>query len=283
MNLAIIGYGFVGAALKSAIKEDVKVFLVDPKLNTSIADLKSFKPDIIFISVPTPMQNNGDQDLSILSNVIKEIKKIKLTVSVVIKSTVLPNNISVIKNLIPNIIYNPEFLREISASDDLISAESIIIGGNKNDTQMLEDFYRQHTLCKCKKYIHTDIITASFVKYTINTFLASKVTFFNEIHKLFVKSNPQSSWKSFVEIVSEDKRIGDSHMEVPGPDGRFGFGGACFPKDSQAFINYANSIKEKLLVLEKVVEVNNEIRNKYESVTSRETNQNINFNFKKNN
>jgi len=283
MNLAIIGYGFVGAALKSAIKEDVQVFLVDPKLNTSIADLKLFKPNLIFISVPTPMQDDGIQDISILLNVINEIKELNTLIPVVIKSTVVPNNIAVIRDLMPNIIYNPEFLRERSASEDLINAESIIIGGNTNDTKILETFYRQNTLCKSKKYIHTDMITASFVKYTINTFLASKVTFFNEIYKLFNKSDSQSDWKSFIEIVSEDKRMGDSHMEVPGPDGRFGFGGACFPKDSQAFINYANSIEENLFVLEKVVEVNNEIRSQYESATNREIDQNINFDLKKNN
>ena len=99
-----------------------------------------------------------------------------------------------------------------------------------------------HSRCKTKEHIFTDLKTASLIKYSINTFLASKVIFFNELHSIYEKLDVKDSWESVVNIISRDNRIGDSHMDVPGHDGRKGFGGACFPKDSLALIKFAESI-----------------------------------------
>ena len=91
MKVAIVGLGFVGNALFRAIKDDVCIYKVDPKLGTAIEDLVDFKPNIIFITVPTPMHDNGDQDTSILEKVLDQINKLNINSLVVIKSTVLPN------------------------------------------------------------------------------------------------------------------------------------------------------------------------------------------------
>ena len=188
MKVAIIGYGFVGKALKKGLQDDVKTLLIDPKLNTEISDLRSFLPDIVFICVPTPMNDDGSQDLKILNNITNELKELSLTSLIVIKSTVLPNHVHSFEQLFPNFVYNPEFLRERYANEDFINSELIILGGNQDSTKSLANFYRKHTKCISTQYQYTDLISASLIKYSINTFLSNKVIFFNQLHEIFKKS-----------------------------------------------------------------------------------------------
>ena len=278
MKVAIIGYGFVGKALQNGLKTSVEVLLVDPKLNTDINDLKTFKPDTIFICVPTPMNDDGSQDASILENVINELNLLPESALIVLKSTVIPSYISRIEIKIPNIVYNPEFLRENFASEDFINADLIIFGSNNDDaTKKIANFYRQYTKCINTNYQSTDLISASLIKYSINSFLSSKVIFFNELFKVFSNSGTEDNWENFIEIIKNDKRIGNSHMQVPGPDGKLGFGGACFPKDTQALLQYSKDVDEPLKLLEKCISVNNNIRRQYNSLSKREAEQNINF------
>ena len=277
MKIGIIGYGFVGKAMENGIKDNVDIFLVDPILNTKISDLKDFLPEIIFICVPTPMNEDGSQDLSIINLVLKEIKENSINSKIVIKSTVLPDSIIEIEKLIPDVIYNPEFLREKHAFEDFIGSEIIIFGGQKDSANEIANFYKKHTNCINSDYQFTDLITASMVKYSINTFLSTKVIFFNQIFNIFKSLSNEKNWEQFVKIISKDKRIGSSHLSVPGHDGRYGFGGACLPKDSSALINYASSIDESLTLLEKSVEINNSIRSAYDKETQREIDQSINF------
>ena len=86
----------------------------------------------------------------------------------------------------------------------------------------------------------------------------------------------EDSWENFIEYIAQDNRIGDSHMSVPGPDGKEGFGGACLPKDSSALVTSASENGLQLAVLQKVIEVNNRIRGKY-NIDEREQSQNIRF------
>ena len=276
MKVSIIGHGFVGKALENGLK-DAEILVIDPLYNNQISDLNAFKPEYLFICVPTPMTDEGDQDLKILSNVINDIKKINLDSEIILKSTVLPNKITDIEALIPNIIYNPEFLTENNAFDDFINSDLIVLGGNNKNLKKISSFYKTHTKCVTKNIIHTDLISASLIKYTINSYLASKVMFFNELHNLFKKSGTDESWENFIQAVSSDSRIGKSHMKVPGPDGRFGFGGACFPKDTQALFKYSLDVDSPLEILKKVIDLNNVIRSSYKSSTKREDDQNINF------
>lgn len=277
MKVGIVGYGFVGNALCKGLTKEVEIFIVDPKLNTNISDLASFKPEITFICVPTPMKVDGSQDLSILNSVVKEMSSYDSKTEHVLKSTILPQHLLEIKKILPNIVYNPEFLREKTSEQDFINSDIIIFGGNQVNTKQISNFYNKYTKCINKEYIYTDLISASLLKYTINTFLATKVIFFNEISKLHKASLAESSWTKFTEILNKDKRIGSSHMQVPGPDGRMGFGGACFPKDSNALSSYAKSLNESLSILDSAIAENNKIRSKYTSVNERESDQNITF------
>ena len=278
MKVAIIGYGFVGKALKNGLKTSVEVLLVEPKLNTNINDLKTFKPDTIFICVPTPMNDDGSQDTSILENVIDELNPFSESSLIVLKSTVIPSYVSKIEIKIPNIVYNPEFLRENFANEDFINAD-LIVFGSKNDeaNKKLANFYSQYTKCINTNYQFTDLISASLIKYSINSFLSAKVIFFNEFFEVFSNSGSKDNWENFIKIMQNDKRIGNSHMQVPGPDGKLGFGGPCFPKDTKALIQYSKDIGEPLKLLEKCISLNNNIRSQYASLSKREAEQNINF------
>ena len=105
-----------------------------------------------------------------------------------------------------------------------------------------------------------DLTTASLLKYTINSWLATKVKFFNELKILHELGSSMVSWEQFTDMLSRDERIGKTHMQVPGPDGEKGFGGHCFPKDTEALLNYANKKNIKMSVLRKAVSANKKLR-----------------------
>ena len=278
MKICIIGFGFVGEALFKGLKQDVSVLKIDPKLNTSIDEVKNFNPNIIFICLPTPMNNDGSQDISIVKNVLGDLISQKCMSLIVIKSTIHPGNINEIEKMVPDFVYNPEFLREKHAETDFINADLIVFGGKLKSVHRISEFYLNYTKCINTNYVSTDPHAASLIKYTINSFLATKTIFFNEMHDLFAKTPTNEKWEDFIKFLSIDKRIGDSHMMVPGHDGRYGFGGACLPKDSAAIIKYAESLNINLKTIKSVVKTNNKIRAKYNSKTNREDVQNIKYN-----
>ena len=136
------------------------------------------------------------------------------------------------------LVYNPEFLREKHANLDFANSDMIIFGGDRNASTQVSNAYLRHSRCKTKEHIFTDLKTASFIKYSINAFLASKVIFFNELHSMYQKLEVNDSGNQLSVLFQKTARMRDSHMNVPGHDGkREAFGGACFPKDSLALIN----------------------------------------------
>tara|TARA_Y100001935_G_scaffold142901_1_gene118133 strand:- start:57 stop:908 length:852 start_codon:yes stop_codon:yes gene_type:complete len=281
MKIGIVGFGFVGKALKNGLRDSVDCIEIDPKLDTNLSDLSNHKPDIVFICLPTPMNDDGSQNIDIVRNAIFELNKHDPNILVVLKSTILPKYVIEISKLTKNLVINPEFLRDKHANEDFINSEIIVFGGEKENCDKLAKFYENHTKCLCKDYVVTDNISASLIKYTINTFLALKVVFFNELKSVFDNLNSQNDWFKFINAISKDKRIGNSHMNVPGPDGRYGFGGPCFPKDVKALIEYSREIGSELSLLNKANTINNNIRAQYNDVTVREKEQNIKFNSKK--
>jgi UDPglucose 6-dehydrogenase len=282
MRVGIIGYGFVGKAVRNGLKSPEEVCIIDPKLNTKEDDLLIFNAEIIFICVPTPMNDDGSQDISILNNVINNLKRKNITCPLILKSTILPDALEDISAEIPNVVYNPEFLREKHADEDFINPSMIVIGSKDHSAiNFLEYFYENFTNCNCRNFVKTDLIAASLIKFTINSFLATKVSFFNELNNLFSETKTYETWDNFIQYLSYDIRLGNSHMSVPGHDRKFGFGGACLPKDSAAFLNYAETQNIKLNLLNTAISVNNTIRQQYNN-DQRESDQNINF-FEKNN
>jgi len=279
VKVGIVGYGFVGKATAKGFSKNTELFVVDPLLGTNLSDLKEFMPEFIFLCLPTPMKKDGSQDFTSVKEVFMEMLSNKVSSTIILKSTVTPSNIKIVDNLFEDYIYNPEFLREKHAEEDFINSSMIILGGSKDNQKKVRNLYENHSICETKNYVLTDKITASLIKYSINSFLASKVIFFNQLKDLFDSSGAKEDWDFFINVLEMDKRIGNSHMNVPGHDGRLGFGGACFTKDTAALLKYAESLNQEFTLLKKAVKINNNIRSKYDHIDQREKDQNVNYEF----
>lgn len=272
MKLGIVGHGFVGKAVDYGFNKEVTKCIIDPKYGTILDELIMFDPDVVFVCVPTPMGANGAIDASIVENTVNFIKE-NVRGIIVLKSTVIPE---VINRLTSGedgyrVVYNPEFLTEKAANEDFVNPSLHVFGGQSDVTKMLEGYYAKHSSCKPCPAFHMSAIEASFVKYGINSYLATKVLWFNQFYDIIEKNG--GNYNNVVNAMIADERVGKSHTTVPGYDGKRGFGGACFPKDTSAFLNFDSSFT----VLAEVIKANNAFRSKYEK-DSRELEQNITYN-----
>ncbi len=159
MKIGIVGYGFVGKAVDYGFKRNIEKIIIDPKLDTSISNLKSHNPEFIFICVPTPMNLDGDQDSSIIEKVLAEINKDYSESVVIVKSTVLPSIIEKLSKSHKHFVYNPEFLREKTANEDFVNASSLILGGESDDLKRVAELYNNHSDCKIVEVHETDVIS----------------------------------------------------------------------------------------------------------------------------
>ena len=264
MKLGIIGHGFVGSAVDQGFTRDCAKFIVDPKKNrNTIAQLITFQPFATFVCVPTPRQDSGEANTDVLLDVCQQLNEYKGHL-VIIKSTVPGYMLEQIKTQSSDlrIVYNPEFLTEKNYLQDFISPPMQIFGGNKLDTEAVHRLYREHSRCKKSPVYHTDLKTASLVKYAINSFLATKVTFFNELYDVY-QSQGGKNYEELIRMISTDKRIGKTHLCVPGHNGERGYGGSCFPKDTAALAHYAREILgTPFTQLETSIRINEDLRKK---------------------
>jgi UDPglucose 6-dehydrogenase len=177
---------------------------------------------------------------------------------VLIKSTVSPDIIAELDSKYPNhsIVYSPEFLRARTAEQDFANQTFMIIGGEDPEC-FWQDLFTP-VLTKCRLYFGCTNLEASVIKYTANSFLAVKTSFFNQIYDLCQASG--ADFNIVRQIIGHDSRIGTDHTMVPGPDGERGWGGHCFPKDTTAFIKYSNDLNTPITILAESVEYNNKIR-----------------------
>jgi UDPglucose 6-dehydrogenase len=277
LKIGIVGHGFVGQAVDYGFSVNVEKKIIDPKYNSAIQDLVGFDPDVIFICVPTPMSDSGAIDCSIILDVISEISDKKINAIIVVKSSITPSKLKDCASIISHLVYNPEFLTERNANYDFINPQILVIGGSKSDCEYIKKIHDENSVCNECPVFFTDVYTASLVKYTLNSFLATKVLFMNEIYKIFHATDTSSNWDDFTNILQADPRMGTSHLKVPGPDGKLGFGGACFPKDIAAIIAEAKEANEDLELMNAVKSINNNIRSSYSDLDKREKDQNVNF------
>ena len=262
LNMGIVGLGFVGSSVQYGFRKNVDIFFVDPRFSdNTLEQCVDFFPEFIFVCVPTPAAENGDVDVSIAEGIIQELSKLCYEGIVVIKSTIPPSHLTrFVETTNLRIVYNPEFLTEVNAHHDFCNPPMQILGGDWGDCEKVERAYVHHSAVKVVPTFKTDITTASLLKYTINSWLATKVMFMNELRDVFEASDTDTPWEQFTYMLSHDKRIGDSHMEVPGPDGYKGFGGHCFPKETEGFLYYAESLGIDMTVLKQAVETNKDVR-----------------------
>tara|TARA_B100001057_G_scaffold30468_1_gene27760 strand:- start:7 stop:879 length:873 start_codon:yes stop_codon:yes gene_type:complete len=269
-NIGIIGRGFVGSAVAHGFSEGVgynaiiRIYDKDPsKSLNSLEDVVN-KSDFIFVSVPTPSNEDGTINIEILNSCISEIneihsKKKHSNPIVLIRSTILPGTSKKIQNIFPDmrIVFNPEFLTERSANFDFISQTRFVLGGDEKNVAEVSKLYRDR-FGSSIAIIETDFQSAELIKYVCNTYFATKVSFLNEMKRISDKVD--ANWDDVIEGFLRDGRIGSSHSQVPGPDGKFGFGGSCFPKDIQAMISFSNEIGVYTNVLNGAWQTNLEVR-----------------------
>ncbi len=272
MKLGIIGNGFVGNAIAHAFIPymEVKIFDKDPDKSFNTLEEVVNDTDVVFISVPTPMKGDGTIDLSIVESVFDAVEVCKKQSSktvFVLKSTVVPGTTRGLKRKHPNlqIVFNPEFLTERHARFDFLNQSRIVLGFETD----LDDGQRNLSVNKVKQlynlrfagnnFITTNYETAEMIKYFNNLFFAVKVSFMNEMNMVAEKTGT-INWEKAVRGFVSDGRVGDSHLQVPGPDGKMGFGGSCFPKDINAFMTFADSIGLDLAVLKGAWKTNLNVR-----------------------
>ena len=258
-KIGVIGQGYVGTAIKLGFQDHYDVLTYDKfdlgkSTHSKISDIVK-EAKVIFVCVPTPMRKDGTCYTGIVEEVIREINETANDHIVVIKSTVPPGTTDKFNHEFSNVtvIFNPEFLTEENFLDDFKNQNRIILGGSRKGTNKLRQIYSkvfpQATIVK------TGSKTAEMVKYFTNTFLATKVSFANEMFSVCEQIG--IDYDKVVEYATYDERLGKSHWAVPGPDEDFGFGGHCLPKDLSAIINEFNTYG----LLEAVEEVNNQVRN----------------------
>jgi UDPglucose 6-dehydrogenase len=222
--------------------------------------------DFVFICVPTPMYEDGSQDLSYVENAFEKATDKPIYI---LKSTVLPGTTQGLSQQYPNlkIIFSPEFLTERTAKLDMLTQSRIILGGDLSLTEKAKSLFNQRF--KSKNIIQTDCKTAELTKYMNNCFFATKVSIMNEFKLLSDKIG--ANWDDALRGFISDGRIGDSHLNVPGHDGRLGYGGTCFPKDVNALISFAESHKIEINSIKGGWKTNLEVRSEkdWETKTGR--------------
>jgi len=261
MRLVVIGYGFVGKAIASVLEDNHTVSIVDPRAGTlyeGVDDIKKmvdpeFNIDGFVICVPTPQADNGRCDDTLVSDYVYAITEHHPRSSILIKSTTSIDTLRDFHGL-HRVTFSPEFLRgSISAdpSKEFRECDFSIYGGE--DGRWWHEIFSQ--LLPIKEVRFLDLESAGFLKYAENSFLATKVIFFNELRHLYDRTI-DVNYNGMVEALALDKRIGLSHTQVPGPDGEYGFGGHCLPKDTSEFIGLAQECDSPLHLLELVRKLN---------------------------
>ena len=255
-KVGIIGNGFVGESQAFAFSPvaEVRIYDIDPLKSTHTLD-DVHQCDFIFVCVPTPMKSSGEQDTSYVETVFSQSKPGPVYI---IKSTVLPGTTKQLQEKYPDIsiIFNPEFLTERTAKLDMLTQARIILGGDSELTKITESLYKSRFMNR--HFIHTDSTTAELIKYMNNSFFATKVSIMNEFYRLSQALG--ANWNDALYGFASDGRIGDSHLHVPGPDGRLGYGGTCFPKDVNAIVTLAKELNVPLNTIEAGWKTNLEVR-----------------------
>ncbi|MEM4067689.1 MAG: UDP-glucose/GDP-mannose dehydrogenase family protein [Candidatus Micrarchaeaceae archaeon] len=279
MNIAVIGLGFVGLVTATVLAaqgnpvicidnderkidklKDGVLYIYEPGLKELLdknrrmmvftSDYSLLKgSDVAFICVPTP-NANGSINLSYVVNSVLSVNSVDRYVTIAVKSTVVPGTASQLSIMIGrDIISNPEFLREGNAIEDTIHPDRIVLGGrNAGD---IEKVFRVWEFTRAP-VLKTTNENAELIKYASNAFLATKISFINEIANL-CEYIPGADVGVVAQGMGMDHRIGKEFLRAG-----IGFGGSCFPKDTTALVSYAQEKGVELKIVKSAIEVNEE-------------------------
>lgn len=261
--IGIIGQGFVGNAVYQKFKKyyEVLTYDIDESKGNNGKDWV-YHQEYIFLCLPTPMNKDGSCNIDILERELSELDLYadnhEIDKTIIIKSTIPPGTTERWNEKYNslNIIFNPEFLTERNAVKDFENQDRIILGGPRPATTKVKSIFSK--VFPTSHIIKTDSTHAEMVKYLTNTFLATKVSFANEIYQICEKL--KVDYDKVVEYATLDDRLGNSHWNVPGHDGDFGFGGHCFPKDLAAILYLTYKLDTENNVLEATQFTNDRVR-----------------------
>jgi len=266
-HIGIIGSGFVGNAVRYGFSPnvgvDAKIRVYDKNPSKSLHTLEEvvIESDIIFLSVPTPSNRDGTINVDIVDEALNDMNVYAASVDniILLRSTVVPGTTRKLQEKYSNlrIVFNPEFLTERSANFDFINQTRFILGGNLDDIKEVSELFRRR-FGNTVSIIETNYETAELIKYMTNTFFATKISFLNDMKLLSDECG--AIWEHALEGFIRDGRVGHSHLNVPGHDGKLGFGGSCFPKDIQALIKYGDEIGVDMGVLKAAWKTNLKVR-----------------------
>jgi UDPglucose 6-dehydrogenase len=249
--IVIAGYGYVGKAYYEVFKNYYQLEIVDPAYNTKkIKDIEDLKA--VICCAGTPEDHNGACDGTYIFQVLADTPD---DIPVLIKSTISIDIWQQIIEKYPNrkIAFSPEFLRAVSSTEDLANSSMFIVSGSGVD--FWRKFFKKR-FSKAKIHLYS-VEEAILIKYFRNSYLATKVSFFNQVYDLCETYN--IDFDCVRQGVCDDTRIGHSHSFVDAETAR-GWNGLCFPKDTAALLTMAKQKKANLSILKEAVEYNKKIK-----------------------
>lgn len=240
MIVGVVGCGTVGHAMVRAFMEWCEVRAYDQQWQKATHTLEQvMEAELVFVCLPTPQGVNGAADMSVVTSFLESQQGSETTL--VLKSTVPIGTTKFLreKYKLPNLVHSPEFLTaRCAVTDAMLPARNIVGGildGFQHGMELLAGLYK-HRFPGVPVWRMTSDESEA-VKLFLNSFFAAKVAIFNELHT--VATGLGMDWGRIINGVLSDGRIAHSHTKVPGPDGCFGFGGACLPKDLANLVNCA--------------------------------------------
>lgn len=247
MNINLYGFGFVGKAHYEILRFQNHINIIDPKFSN--LSIQNFDPECAIICVPTPEHTTGSCDIS---NVYSCIETLSKDIPILIKSTISLEGWKVLKDHFPEhkLSFSPEFLRAESYLDDMQNVSIVY----------LSEEYANFWIQLFEGVLSANYIVATpeeliLIKYFKNAFLATKVSFFNQIYDMCNATN--INYDAVSQGIGQDERIGHSHTNIT-PER--GWGGMCFPKDTSAILHTAKNYNVDLSLIQEARNYNTKIR-----------------------
>lgn len=237
-SVGIVGIGFVGSAIKLSFERKGVTPICYDKYK-DIGELNNLiNCDFIFLSLPTPMIEEGAYDKSSIYETLDNLEKYNYKGVAVVKSTVEPGTVDNLNERYEfKVIHNPEFLTERTAEHDFHNQKHIVLGIDNGceKTAKVHDFFNHHyadaeiSLCSSRE--------SESMKLFCNNFYAMKIMIFNEFFSVCQKT--KTSFENVTALMFKNGWINEMHTKVPGPDGSLGYGGNCFIKDTKALLEFS--------------------------------------------
>ncbi|MBK7535751.1 MAG: UDP-glucose/GDP-mannose dehydrogenase family protein [Myxococcales bacterium] len=258
-KVGIIGYGYVGHATGYSLSQVAEVSWHDPKVTGS----RSFNElarwaDALFVCVPTPRGETGAADLGVVREVVSQLAGLRITSPILLKSTVPPGTTEGLARSWPTLamVCCPEFLRESTHIEDASAPARVVLGWSSTASESTRALVRDLYVRRFPSVPRVELpsLAAEFLKYASNALFGVKVSFANEMAELARRVGVD--WEAVRSALVLDSRVGDGHLAVPGPDGRYGFGGSCLPKDLAGLLAVAAALNVELEVVASAVHAN---------------------------